>query len=69
MELVTLLTTANEAGFQTGSLLGLAVIYWRLSKQNNKHWEELIKTLKGHDDKNEQRFTNIESHIGLKKKE
>lgn len=69
MELVALLTTANEAGFSSGALLGLALIYWRLSKKNDQHWEKLISALESHKKSDDERFNKIETHIGLKKKE
>lgn len=67
MELVSLLTTANEAGFSVGAMIGLAIIYQRLSSKNDKHWNKLIATLENHNEVNEKRFTTIETHIGLKK--
>ena len=77
-ELLGLLSLAKDSGFEVGSILTLGVIYFRVEanskkrhkemrEENSKFWQKLIDTVKGHDEKNETRFKNIEDHIGLKK--
>lgn len=41
MELVTLLTTAKDAGFETGSIISLVVIYFMLKRFVTKQNDEL----------------------------
>lgn len=77
VEILTLLTTAKEAGFEFGSMITLIGIYWRLetsakkrdramTEKNDERWGQLITTLDTHSQKNEERFTKIETHIGIK---
>ena len=37
-----------------------------MTKLNDERWDKLISTLDTHNQKNEERFTKIETHIGLK---
>ena len=66
-ELLALLTTAKDAGFEVGSMATLAIIYWRLDARIKKKWDELIAVLGDHNKKNDERFNKIETHIGIKK--
>lgn len=69
MEILSLLTTAKEAGFEFGSMITLAVIYFRLSRKMDDKWEKLIHVVAEHNNKNEERFNKIETTIGLSKGE
>lgn len=51
MELITLLTTAKEAGFETGSIVSLIIIYFMLRKFVSKQNEELKTVLNTQVDK------------------
>ncbi len=66
MEILSILMTAKEAGFDTGSILTLGFIAWRLDKRIDKKWDKLIEVLSSHNESNDRRFTKIEDHIGLK---
>lgn len=77
-ELFALFTQARDAGFEFGSMMTLVGIYWRLesaakkrdkamTEKNDARWGQLISTLDSHSKTNEERFTKIETHIGLKK--
>ena len=66
-ELLALLTTAKDAGFEVGSMATLAIIYWRLDARIKKKWDELIAVLGAHNKANDERFNKIETHIGIKK--
>lgn len=66
MEILTLLATAKEAGFELGSMITLVGIYWRLESaakkrdkamvaKNDERWNKLISTLDTHNAINEER--------------
>lgn len=77
MEIITLLTAAKGLFGDPALVATLIGIYFRLEsaakkrdaameKKFDERWDKLINTLDTHNQKNEERFTKIETHIGLK---
>lgn len=76
MELITLLTTAKDAGFETGSIVSLMIIYFMLRKFVSKENNELKVVLNTQVDKivaainiHNQRLESLETDVKeIKKK-
>lgn len=75
MDFVTLLSTAKEAGFETGSIISLIIIYFMLKKfvteQNNElkfivtsQVDKLVSAINVHND----RLETLETDVGEIKK-
>ena len=47
-ELLALLTMAKEAGFETGTILSIGFIAWRLRKSTTKEVDKVVEAIKGH---------------------
>jgi hypothetical protein len=75
MEVVALLTTAKELGFESGSILSLVVIYFMLKKFVTKQNTELKEVLNTQVDKmvkaigqHNERLDGLESDVKLLKR-
>lgn len=72
-ELIALLTTAKQAGFDLGSLVSLVVIYFMLKrdliKVIDKQFDKLIVAINSLEKAHNERLSKIEYHIGIKKGE
>lgn len=51
MELITLLTTAKDAGFESGSIISLVIIYFMLKRFVSKQNDELKNVINNQVDK------------------
>lgn len=77
MEIIGILAEAKALVRDPALVVTLIGIYMRLessakkrdkamTKLNDERWDKLIATLDTHNQKNEERFIKIETHIGLK---
>lgn len=71
MEIIALLATAKELGFEVGHIISLLVMYFLLKrdllKVFDKQFEKLIDAIKGLEKVHNDRLEKIESHVGLNK--
>ena len=69
MELISLLTTAREAGFEMGTILSIGIIAWKLradvKKEVGKQVDKIVLAITDHNT----RLSNLETDVqGIKKK-
>jgi len=64
MELLAILTTAKEAGFETGTIMSIAVIAWMLKKNTAKQVDKIVTAITQHNT----RLGNLETDVGTIKK-
>lgn len=71
MEILTLLSTAKQAGFDIGSLVSLVIIYFMLRKDLikviDKQFDKLIVAINSLEKAHSERLSKIEAHVGIKK--
>lgn len=67
MEVVPLLTSAKQMGFDVGQLLSLAAMYFMLRKDLMKQLDKLIIAIQSLEKAHNERLSKIEAHVGLKK--
>lgn len=71
MDVLALLTTAKEAGFEAGGIVSLLGMYFMLRrdlmKVFDKQFGKLIDAIKSLEKAHNDRLEKIETHIGIKK--
>ncbi|KHD88842.1 MAG: hypothetical protein OM95_06920 [Bdellovibrio sp. ArHS] len=61
-ELLTILTTAKEAGFEAGTIVSIMGIGFLLYRMTNKQVDKVVKALDGL----KEEIKEIKAHVGLK---
>lgn len=65
MEILAILTTAREAGFETGTIAAIATIAYMLKRNTNKQVDKVVEAITQHNN----RLTGLESDVSeIKKK-
>ncbi len=69
MEIISLLTTAKEAGFEFGTIISIGIIAWKLrsdvKKEVGKQVDKIVLAISDHNS----RLSNLEADVhGIKKK-
>lgn len=69
MEILTILTTAKDAGFELGTIMSIGVIAWKLradvKKEVGKQVDKIVLAISDHNS----RLSNLETDVqGIKKK-
>lgn len=69
MEIISLLTTAKDAGFEFGTIISIGVIAWKLrtdvKKEVSKQVDKIVAAITDHNT----RLSNLETDVqGIKKK-
>ncbi len=68
-ELLTILTTAKEAGFETGTIAAIMAIGFALHRVSNKQVDKVVKAIEGHNTRLgsiELDVKEIKAHVGMK---
>lgn len=69
MEIIAILTTAKDAGFELGTIMSIGVIAWKLrsdvKKEVGKQVDKIVLAISDHNS----RLSNLETDVqGIKKK-